>query len=114
MSDLAKEREKTLASIIRADPHPDGGPLALVYFGITSIARDDPVVFALDHGIAHPKVAGERWFNDLVRVALEIGGALAIQEFEIDPASFPARLAMFWDSEALFVPAMLAADRLIT
>jgi hypothetical protein len=115
MNDLeTTEHEKTLASIIEADPHPRESALGLVYFGLVT-AELDPVVFHLDHGIGHPDFAGEAWLtDDYLPRALEMGGMLAVQKFGIDPAGFPGRLVVFWDFATKFIPVMSVAGRLIT
>jgi hypothetical protein len=59
---MMTKHQEALASIIDADPHPQGGSLMLVYFGIVT-AELDPIGFSIAHGFRHP-LADESWLND--------------------------------------------------
>jgi hypothetical protein len=109
-----EEHKEALASIIEADPHPRGGALSMVFFGIVT-AKLDPVVLNLGNGIERLDLLGRDGFVDYLAGALEMGTTQAVQRFGIDPVSFPGRLAVFLHGDGpRFIPALLVGDRLIT
>ena len=101
--------------------NPHGGALTLVYFGIVAIepvladivTGKPELVVDLVHGMKRGDLASDDCFDRLVESALKLGVVVAVQKFGIDPASFPGRLAVFFDDEATFIPALLVGDRLI-
>lgn len=111
--EMTEREKKALAEIILADPHPEGGALALVFFGIVTIAKTDPIVFGLDLALGEPEVTAAAWFDGYLKAAVPMAGTLAIDKFGIDPATFPARLSIFLDRAGFFIPAFFVADRLI-